>query len=158
MLKHEQITHRIIGAFYEVYNTLGFGFLERVYQGAMAIEMSRRGLQCVPQAKIDVFYHEQKVGEYYADFLVEGCVIVELKACECLASEHEAQVINYLKATNIDVGMLLNFGKKAIHRRLVFEAARHQSGVAPISSGSDPRPSALESASSAYSFPQEPRS
>ncbi|MBA4062919.1 MAG: GxxExxY protein [Isosphaera sp.] len=123
-MKHEDITERVIGAFYAVYNTLGWGFLEKVYQGAMKIELERRGLSIVPQAKMEVFYGGVAVGEYFADFLVEGCVIVELKSAERIAKEHEAQVINYLRASAVDVGLLLNFGPSAEFRRKVVERDR----------------------------------
>ena len=130
-MKHEDITERIIGAFYAVYNTLGWGFLEKVYQGAMEIELQKRGLSIIPQAKIEVFYDGVSVGEYFADLLVGGCVIVELKAVEAIAHEHEAQLINYLKASLIDVGLLLNFGPTAQFRRKVFESARHRTVGTP---------------------------
>jgi GxxExxY protein len=123
-MKHEDITERIIGAYYAVYNALGWGFLEKVYQGAMEIELRKRGLAIIPQAKIEVYYDGVAVGEYFADFLVEGAVIVELKAVEQLAPEHDAQVINYLRASSIDVGLLMNFGPKPEFRRKVFEKTR----------------------------------
>ncbi len=123
-MKHENVTERIIAAFYKVYNVLGWGFLEKVYQGAMAIELRKHGLNIKPLQKIDVFYDGICVGEYIADFLIEDCVIVELKAAEAIAPAHEAQLINYLKATNIDVGLFLNFGPKPQFRRKVYETAR----------------------------------
>jgi GxxExxY protein len=143
---HADLTERIIAAYYAVYNTLGWGFLERVYQNAMEIELGKRGLRYVPQAKIEVYYDGRPVGDYYADFLVEDAVIVELKAVEQLAPEHEAQLINYLKATTIDVGLLINFDPKPQIRRKVFETARRS----VTKSGSDPRESAVKSASSAF--------
>jgi GxxExxY protein len=123
-VKHEDITERVIGAFYAVYNTLGWGFLEKVYQGAMKIELEKRGLSIVPQARMEVFYDGVPVGEYFADFLVEGCVIVELKTVERLAREHEAQVVNYLRASALEVGLPLNFGPGAEFRRKVAERDR----------------------------------
>ena len=123
-MKHENVTERIITAFYKVYNTLGWGFLEKVYQGAMEIELRKCGLNIQPLPKIDVFYDDIRVGEYIADFIVEECVIIELKATESIAPAHEAQLLNYLKATNIDVGLLLNFGPKPQFRRKVYETAR----------------------------------
>ena len=132
-MKHEGITERIIAAFYQVYNTLGHGFLEKVYERAIWIELGKRGLTAVPQARIDVFYDGVLVGEYYADLLVEGCVILELKAADHIAPEHEAQLVNYLKATTIDVGLLLNFGPKPQVRRRIFETARRRVGApAPV--------------------------
>lgn len=123
-MKHENITERVIGAFYHVYNTLGWGFLEKVYQNALVIELRKRGIGVVANAKIEVFYDGAKVGDYIADLLIEDCVIVELKAVESIALEHEAQLVNYLKATSIDVGLLLNFGPKPQVRRKIFEFAR----------------------------------
>ncbi len=123
--KHSDITERIIKAFYKVYNILGYGFLEKVYESALAIELREQGLSVVRQAPIKVYYREQLIGEYYPDLLVEGKVIVELKAAEALTDEHNAQLLNYLKATEIQVGLLLNFGpSKPEIRRKIFETAR----------------------------------
>ena len=127
MYTHAEVTERIIAAFYNVYNMLGYGFLEKVYQNAMTVEMTARGLSFVPQAPLKVYYSGVVVGEYFADFLVEGCVIVELKAAEGVATEHHAQLLNYLKATDIDVGLLLNFDPKPEVRRKVYETARQRS-------------------------------
>ena len=118
--KHTQITEQIIKAFYTVYNTLGYGFLEKVYENAMAIELRKLGLEVKKQQNIKVFYDNQEVGDYYSDLLVEEKVIVELKAAKNLCEEHEAQLLNYLKATDIEVGLLLNFGKEAQLKRKVF--------------------------------------
>ena len=109
---HSDKTSLIIKAFYKVYNTLGYGFLEKVYQNALLIELSNLGLKCSASFAIDVYYQIHKVGFYVADVIVDNCVVIEIKAAETLREEHEAQLINYLKATNIEVGMLLNFGKK----------------------------------------------
>ena len=118
--KHTKITEQIIKAFYTVYNTLGYGFLEKVYENAMAIELRKLGLEVKKQQNIKVFYDNQEVGDYYSDLLVEEKVIVELKAAKNLCEEHEAQLLNYLKATDIEVGLLLNFGKEAQLKRKVF--------------------------------------
>lgn len=118
--KHSDITELIIKAFYKVYNTLGYGFLEKVYENSMLIELVAMGLSVYKQEPIKVYYEDKQVGEYYADIIVEGCVIVELKAAEGLCEEHEFQLINYLKATEIEVGLLLNFGKKPEFKRKVF--------------------------------------
>ena len=126
-MKHAPITEQIIGAFYAVYNVLGWGFLEKVYQGALEIELRKRGLAIIPQAKIEVFYDGVSVGDYFADFLVEGSVIVELKAVERLAPQHDAQVINYLRASLVEVGLLVNFGPKPEFRRKVVEKTRESS-------------------------------
>ena len=120
MLLHEGITKTIIEAFYEVYNELGYGFLEKVYENALILELRRRGLQVVQQERIEVYYKDHLVGEYFADIIVEGKVIVELKAMEALREEHECQLLNYLKATEIEVGLLLNFGEKPTFKRKIF--------------------------------------
>jgi len=117
---HSELTSLIIKAFYTVYNRLGFGFLEKVYQNALLIELRKYGLECVANRPVDVFYDDCKVGLYYADIIVNSCVIIENKAAENLCEEHEAQLVNYLKVTEIEVGMLLNFGKKPAFKRKVF--------------------------------------
>ncbi|RLC45359.1 MAG: GxxExxY protein [Candidatus Cloacimonadota bacterium] len=114
------MTGKIIQAFYKVNNTLGYGFLEKVYENAMAFELKRMGCNVLQQKNIKVYYENEVMGDYYADLLVDDLVIVELKACESIREEHEAQLINYLKATEIEVGLLLNFGKKAEFKRKIF--------------------------------------
>jgi len=116
---HSGLTKVIIKAFYNVYNKLGFGFLEKVYENSMVIELNKLRLNCDQQNSIDVYYEGQKVGLYFADIIVENKVIIELKAVEALAEEHETQLVNYLRATDIEVGLLLNFGKKPQRRRRV---------------------------------------
>jgi GxxExxY protein len=123
---HSEITELIIKCFYSVYNELGFGFLEKVYQNSLLIELRNAGLYCEPQKPIKVFYKETVVGEYFADIVVNNSVIVELKAAEGLVEEHEFQLINYLKATEIEIGLLLNFGKKPEIRRKIFTNDRLQ--------------------------------
>ncbi len=118
--KHSDITEKIIKAFYKVYNALGYGFLEKVYENALFIELTSMGLLVEKQKHIKVYYEGKEVGEYFADLFVDECVIVELKAAESLCEEHEFQLINYLKATEIEVGVLLNFGKKPEVKRKVF--------------------------------------
>ena len=117
---HSNITDKIIKAFYTVNNKLGFGFLEKVYENAMIIELSKMGCKILQQKKIKVYYKDNEVGDYYADLLVDDLVIVELKASENLCKEHEAQLTNYLRASNTEVGLLLNFGKKAEFKRIIF--------------------------------------
>ena len=119
---YSELTSVIIKSFFKVYNHLGFGFLEKVYQNALVIELKKCGISCVKNHPIDVYYEGQHVGSYYTDILVNDCIIIENKSAECLCEEHEAQLVNYLKATNIEVGMLLNFGKKAQFKRKVFSA------------------------------------
>ncbi len=118
--KHSEITDKIIRAFYNVYNKLGYGFLEKVYENAMMIELKKLGLEPNAQQTVNVFYDKQQVGSYFSDIEVNGCVICELKAAEVIAEEHEAQLLNYLRATDIEVGLLLNFGKKAEFKKKVF--------------------------------------
>lgn len=116
---HSEITDLIIKAFYNVYNKLGYGFLERVYENAMMIELIRLGLTAEKQKQLKVFYDQFEIGEYYADILVNDCEIVELKAAESICPEHEAQLVNYLKASDIEVGLVLNFGKEPKFKRRV---------------------------------------
>lgn len=113
-------TDGIIAAFYDVYNTLGYGFFERVYQNALYQELKRRGFKCEAQYKVKVYFKGQEIGEYFADILVNNHIILELKAVDSICNEHELQLINYLKATEIEVGLLLNFGEKPQVRRKLF--------------------------------------
>lgn len=117
---HSEITDNILKAFYKVYNTLGYGFLENVYENAMFIELRRMGLFVERQKNIKVFYEGQEIGDYFADLVVNECVIIELKAAENLREEHEYQLINYLKATEIEIGLLLNFGKDPSFKRKIY--------------------------------------
>jgi GxxExxY protein len=124
-LKHGEVTDKILLAFFKkVYPGLGYGFLEKVYENAMAMELAALGLKVQQQARIEVFYHGETVGEYFADLLVDDLVIVELKACERIAPAHEAQLLNYLRATPYEVGLLLNFGPKPEFCRKVFDNDR----------------------------------
>ena len=113
-------TEKIIKAFYKVYNTLGYGFLEKVYQNALLIELKSMGLDCKSQYPVHVFYGKHNVGEYFADIIVDNEVILELKAVKSICEEHEYQLINYLKATKIEIGLLLNFGNKPEFKRKIF--------------------------------------
>ncbi len=125
-LLHSQITGDILKAFYKVYNTLGYGFLEKVYENALIFELREMNLKVVQQKPINVFYRGVLVGEYFADLVIEDSVIVELKAKEIISDAHISQLINYLKATEIEVGLLLNFGKKPEQRRKVFGNERKE--------------------------------
>ena len=118
------VTNAIISAFYTVYNTLGYGFLEKVYGNALLIELTKRGIPASPQHPITVYYEGNVVGEYIADILIAGGVIVEIKAVKALLPEHEAQLLNYLKATDIEVGLLLNFGPSPQVTRKAFDNER----------------------------------
>lgn len=124
VFKHTASTDKIINAFYTVYNTLGYGFLEKVYRNALAIELSKQGLAVSVEKPICVYYEGEVVGEYFADLLVENRIIVELKAVRQLTDEHEAQLLNYLKATSYEVGLLLNFGPKPAIKRKAFDNNR----------------------------------
>lgn len=127
-LKHENLTGQILKAFYNVYNELGYGFLEKVYEKALAIELESMGLRVGRQRPIKVYYLGRQIGDYYADLVVEGLVIIELKCGEAINEVHEAQLVNYLKATDIEVGLLLNFGPKPQFRRTIFtnDKKRHR--------------------------------
>lgn len=118
--KHSEITEKIIKSFYTVFNSLGYGFLEKVYENAMYFELKKYGLFVEKQKRIQVFYENELVGDYFADLIVNEKVIVELKAAESLCIEHEFQLINYLKATNIEIGLLLNFGKIPDFKRKIY--------------------------------------
>jgi len=122
--KHKELTEKIINIFYRVYNKLGYGFLEKIYENAMMIELKREGILAVSQSSIKVFYEGEVIGEYYADILVDNKVIVEIKAAKRLVEENEAQVLNYLKATDIEVGLLLNFGTEPEVKRKAFDNKR----------------------------------
>ncbi len=117
---HKKITDGILKAYYDVYNQLGYGFLEKVYQNAMYFELKSQGFKVEAQKQIKVYFKNQLVGEYYADLLIEDKVIVELKACEVLMNVHVAQIMNYLKATASEVGLLLNFGEEPEFKRIIY--------------------------------------
>ena len=118
---HSETTDIIIRSFFAVYNKLGFGFLEKVYENAMLIELKEAGLSATNQIPVEVFYKNLKVGNYFADILVDGKVIIELKAGDgVIIEEHELQLVNYLRATKIEIGLILLFGKKPQFKRKVF--------------------------------------
>ncbi len=125
-MKYQETTRQIIAAFYLVYNTLGYGFLEKVYEEALAYELVHLGLVVRQQAPIEVFYREKKVGDYFADILVNELVIVEIKAVEGLGEKHEAQLLNYLRSTNLEVGLLLNFGPKPQVKRRIYDVKQQK--------------------------------
>mgnify|MGYP002737876086 CR=1 FL=1 len=122
MYLHQELTEKIIRCFYNVYNELGYGFLEKVYENALLVELRNNGLSAESQVPIKVYYQEKEVGSYYADILVERKVILELKAgdMEETVLNHELQITNYLKATNYEVGLLLLFGAKPQVKRKIF--------------------------------------
>lgn len=118
-MKQGDLTDKIIGACYKVYAALGSGFLEKVYENALKIELEKLCLEVTQQAPISVVYEGNKVGEFFADLLVNDVVIVELKAVDALATIHEVQLVNYLKATKLEVGLLINFGPRIEIKRKV---------------------------------------
>jgi len=126
LYKPSDITEQILASFYAVYSTLGYGFLEKVYVNAVKIELERRGFKTAKEFEIKVYYAGQMIGEYYADLIVAESVIVEVKATKLLTQEHEAQLLNYLKATPYEVGLLLNFGPKPEQKRRSFDNNRKE--------------------------------
>jgi GxxExxY protein len=123
-LKHADLTAKIIGIFYDVYNELGYGFLESVYEESLVIALRQAGLMVNRQVSVPVWFRGQKVGEFRADVAVENCVLLELKCARGLDPAHEAQILHYLKSTEIEVGLLLNFGLRPEFRRLLFDNER----------------------------------
>ena len=130
LYKHSELTEKIIGAFYAVYSALGYGFLENVYVKALIIELKRRGLTVNDELPIHVYYLGELIGEYYADIVVNELIILEIKAVKALVTEHEAQLLNYLKATPYEVGLLLNFGPKPETKRRSFDNSRKEWWIA----------------------------
>ncbi len=119
--KYSDLTGKIIGAFFQVHKELGYGFSEKVYENALAIILREQGLDVKQQVPLKVYFHKQVVGEYVADMIVNGVVLLELKAAQKLNEDHAAQLLNYLKATEIEVGLLLNFGPQAEFRRKIYD-------------------------------------
>ena len=117
---YSELTNKIIGSAYRVFEELGAGFLEKVYENAMIIELEEQGLQVQQQYPLKVYYKNQVIGDYYADLIVENKVLIELKAVTELGRAHEVQLVNYLKATGIKVGLLINFGEQLKVKRKVF--------------------------------------
>lgn len=124
LLKHRELTDLIIGTFYEVYNELGFGFLESVYEEAMMIALQARNLKAKQQTPISVWFRGKIVGNFTADLVIENAIIIELKAVRTLEEVHKAQLLNYLRATDVEVGLLLNFGHRPEFKRLAFDNER----------------------------------
>ncbi len=127
--KHTELTEKIIGIFYDVYNELGFGFLESVYEEAMALAFKERGISFQRQVSVPVWSHGHEIGSYTADIVVDGLVLGELKACKTLEPAHEAQLLHYLRSTEIEVGLLLNFGPRPQVKRMAFENERKKISV-----------------------------
>jgi GxxExxY protein len=127
--KYSELTEQIIGIFYEVYNELGFGFLEKVYEEAMVVALKEHEIAFQQQVPIPVWFHGQVIGSYDADLVANSVVLLELKACRTLDSSHEAQLLHYLRSTEIEVGLLLNFGPRPQVRRLAFDNERKKISV-----------------------------
>jgi GxxExxY protein len=130
-LKHRELTQKIIGVFFEVYSELGHGFLESVYETAFQVALVSKGMSVFRQIEVPVWFRGQKIGDFTADMLVEKCVLLELKAGRSLDPAHEAQLLNYLRATEIEVGMLFSFGLKPQFKRLAYDNDRKQGGLRP---------------------------
>ncbi len=122
--KHGEVTEKIIGIFYDVYNELGYGFLECVYEESLEIALNQAGVNANRQISLPVWFRGHKVGEFRADLLVENCVLLELKAARSLGPAREAQLLHYLKSTEVEIGMLLNFGTRPQFRRIIFDNDR----------------------------------
>jgi GxxExxY protein len=122
-MKHEEITHRIIGCAYIVFNKLGFGFLESVYKKAMIIELSKNNFKMEEEKNLKVYYESQIVGDFYVDIFVEDQIIVELKSVQKLAKEHEVQLVNYLNGMEKDIGLLINFGPNGVEVKRKYRRA-----------------------------------
>jgi len=123
-LKHADLTEKVIGIFYDVYNELGYGFLEIVYEESLVIALRQAGMAVARQVPLPVWFRDQKVGEFRADLIVDNCVLLELKSARSLEPAHEAQLLHYLKSTEIEIGLLLNFGVRPQFRRLRFDNER----------------------------------
>ncbi len=128
-LKHGLITDRILGVFYDVYNELGHGFLESVYHRSLVLALDSAGLKVCSRVAIPVWFRGHQVGHFEADILVENCVLLELKAVRSLDLSHRAQLMNYLRATEIEVGLLLNFGEAPEFKRVVFDNLKKQRAI-----------------------------
>jgi len=124
VLKHEQLTEKIIGIFYDVYNELGYGFLESIYEESLVIALKEAGLEVENQVPVPVWFRHHKVGEFRVDVLVENTIVLELKSARAIEASHEAQLLHYLKSTEVEIGLLLNFGVRPQFRRLLFDNVR----------------------------------
>jgi GxxExxY protein len=136
-LRQSELTDKIIGAFYDVYNELGHGFLESTYAEAMVVALESSGLAVAREVPVRVWFRGRKVGQYFADLLVDNAVLLELKATRTIESAHEAQLLHYLRATEIEVGLLLNFGVRPQFRRLLFDNERKQIRGNPCKSAAE---------------------
>jgi GxxExxY protein len=138
--KHDDLTERIIGVFYEVYSELGYGFLESVYAEAMRVALAASGFQVHAEVPINVFFRGTVIGRFRADLVVNEEVLVELKTCDALVRQHESQTLNYLRATRIEVALLMNFGPEPRFKRLIMDNEKKMGrsafiGVTPLLGG-----------------------
>ena len=133
-LRHADLTEKIIGVFYDVYNELGYGFLESVYEESLVIALRLSGLNLERQVPIPVWFRGHEVGRFRGDMVVEGKVLLELKSTRVLEAAHEAQLLHYLKSTEIEIGLLLNFGSRPQFRRLLFDNPRKKIRANPCKS------------------------
>ncbi len=124
--KHSELSETIIGVFYEVYNELGYGFLESVCRNSLQLALLAKGLRVEIEVGVPVFFRSKNVGDFRADMVINKCLLLELKTAEAIIIAHEAQLLNYLRATNLEVGLILNFGPKAQVRRLAYDNTRKQ--------------------------------
>jgi len=125
-MEYEDITHKIIGASYKVYNQLGFGFLESVYKKAMIIELAKDNLKVEAEKSLTVYYDKKIVGDFYVDLFIEDTIIVELKSVQNLAKEHEVQLVNYLNALKKDTGLLINFGPSGVEVKRKYRQTKQE--------------------------------
>ena len=123
---HSELTQIVLGSCFDVINELGSGFLESVYENALTVALTEKRIRVETQKRFDVLFRGQTVGQYYADLIVEGVVIVELKCCARLLPEHQAQVINYLTASGVDVGLLVNFGNPKLEYKRLHHRTSHR--------------------------------
>jgi GxxExxY protein len=122
--KHSELTEKIIGIFYQVYNELGFGFLESVYRKSLQYALEQEGITAEAEAPIAVYFRGRNVGDFRADLVVNGSILIELKTADRIIPAHEAQALNYLRGSSLEVALILNFGPKPQIRRLVLETGR----------------------------------
>lgn len=122
--KHSELTETIIGVFYEVYNELGFGFLESVYRNSLRLALLEKGLSVEQEVAVSVFFRGHNVGDFRADLVINGAILVELKTADHIVAAHESQVLNYLRSTTLELGLILNFGPKPQVRRLLLDNSR----------------------------------
>ena len=125
-MEYEELTHKIIGAAYKVFNTLGFGFLESIYKNAMIVELAKNNLKVEAEKPLKVYYDNQIVGDFFIDLYIEDKVVVELKSVQNLIKEHEVQLVNYLQGLQKDIGLLINFGPSGVDVKRKFRTPKQK--------------------------------